>query len=128
MPKATKSPGVQGGQRHNPLTEDYVPSQNFKQKAAKRRKQSRDEDEEHYVDSKASKRILQIGRELAEEDEVASQVSRPAPANPAFDFSARLGEDQSDEEPAAQYDDDEAWGDEEEVVMDEEVSLGLSIH
>ncbi|KAF2197970.1 bystin [Delitschia confertaspora ATCC 74209] len=122
MPKAAKA-GSRDGMRHNPLTEDYVPSQTFKQKAAKRGKRSRDDhDEEHYVDSKASKRILQIGRELAEEDENEQQIRRPAPANLAFDFEARLGEEESDEEPAAQYDNEEAWGDEEEEIEEEEIN------
>jgi essential nuclear protein 1 len=120
MPKASRTPGVREA-RHNPLTEDYVPSHPWKQKAAKTKRKSRaDGDEENFVDSKASRKILQIGRELAEEDENENQAGRPAPANPAFDFAARLAENESDEEPVAQYDDEEAWGDEEEEVVEEE--------
>jgi essential nuclear protein 1 len=122
MPKASKASGVRDTQRHNPLAEEYVPSNPWKQKAPKRQKRSRDEtDEDHYVDSKATRKILEIGRDLAEEDERENQVQRPSTANPAFDFDTRLGEDEV-EETAAQYDDDEeAWGEEEEEVEEVEI-------
>jgi essential nuclear protein 1 len=118
MPKAKKSPGNR--ERHNPLTEDYAPSQPSKQKAGKQKKRTRNEDEEGFVDSKASKKILEIGRDLAEEDVRENQARRPPVANPAFDFDTRLGEDE-EEEHTAQYDEDEAWGDEEEEV--EEIGM-----
>ncbi|ORX99410.1 Bystin-domain-containing protein [Clohesyomyces aquaticus] len=123
MPKTPKSPGLRESQRHNPLSEEYLPSQNFKQKASKRRKRSRDDgEEEHFVDSKASRKILEIGRDLADEDERENRARRPPPANPAFDFNARLGEDDdSADDPTTQYDDDEAWGDEEEEVEQVEI-------
>ncbi|KAF2269749.1 Bystin-domain-containing protein [Lojkania enalia] len=122
MPKAPKSPGPRDAQRHNPLTEDYAPSNPWKQKAPKRRKRSRDETkEESFVDSKASRKILDIGRDLAEEEERENQARRPPAANPAFDFEARLGEDNSVGEPTEQYDDDEAWGEEEEEVEELEI-------
>lgn len=120
MPKASKTPGVREG-RHNPLTEEYVPSHPWKQKAAKTKRKRGAEEEDNFVDSKASRKILQIGRELAEEEENENQTQRPAPANPAFDFAARLAEEESDEEPRAQYDDEEAWGDEDEEIVEEEV-------
>ena len=125
MPKMTKAPGGQINKRHNPLAEEYIPQQTFKWKTAKRRKHDDEDNEEHFVDTKASRKILQIGRELAEQDENENQVPRPAPANTAFDFSTRLGEDELDEEPVAQYEDEEEWGDEEEVVeVDMEVRMG----
>ncbi|KAF2185829.1 Bystin-domain-containing protein [Zopfia rhizophila CBS 207.26] len=122
MPKAPKSPNPREAQRHNPLTEDYVPSNPWKQKPGKRKKHSRDEDdEEHFIDSKASRKILEIGRELADEEEKEHKVQRPPTANPAFDFETRLGEEDSAEERTAEYDDDEAWGDEEEEVEEGEI-------
>ncbi|KAF1995565.1 Bystin-domain-containing protein [Amniculicola lignicola CBS 123094] len=124
MPKAPKSPGARDSQRRNPLAEEYVPSNPWKQKSAKSRKRSRDEtEEEHFVDSKASRKILEIGRDLQEEDERESQARRPV-ANPAFDFDTRLGDDDDDvEEPTTQFDDDDddAWGDEEEEVEEIEI-------
>lgn len=125
MPKAPKSPGLRESQRHNPLTEDYAPSTSYKQKPAKRQKRSRDEnDGEGFVDSKSSRKILEIGRELAEEAEGENQPRRPPAANPAFDFETRIGEDDGFEEPTTQYDDDdEAWGDQDEEVEVEEVEI-----
>jgi essential nuclear protein 1 len=120
MPKIPKSPGPREAQRHHPLTEDYAPSNAYTTKPAKRRKRERDEkDEEHFIDAKASRKILEIGRDLAEEDEQENQARRPPTANPAFDFEARLGEDDDTEEPSLQYDGDEAWGDEEEEEVEE---------
>jgi essential nuclear protein 1 len=123
MPKAPKSPGARD-QRHNPLAEEYAPSDPWKQKSAKRQKRNKDdkEDEEKFIDSKSSRKILDIGRELAEEDERQSQVRRPEAANPAFDFETRMGEDSVVIEEVEQFedDDDEAWGEDDEV---EEVEI-----
>ncbi|KAF2643862.1 Bystin-domain-containing protein [Massarina eburnea CBS 473.64] len=126
MPKTPKSSAVRDKQRHNPLSEDYVPSDSFLDQAqpAKRQKRSKkngEEDGPGYVDSKSSKKILDIGRELAEEAESENQARRPPTANPAFDFEARLGENGGEEDPTAQYDDDEVWGDEEEEVEEVEI-------
>lgn len=117
MPKAARD-----GQRHNPLAEEYAPSNPYKQKAGKNRR-SRDENagDVGFVDSKSSKKILKIGRELQEEDEDENKVQRPPVDNAAFDFT-RLGEDDGVE--TAQYDDEEAWGEEEEeeeIVVDAEI-------
>jgi essential nuclear protein 1 len=122
MPKTPKSPGMRDSQRHNPLAEEYAPSNPLKQKPAKRQKRSRDEnDGDGFVDSKSSRKILEIGRELADEDENENQVRRPPTANPAFDFETRLGENEGEEDITASYDDDEAWGDEEEEVEEVEI-------
>jgi essential nuclear protein 1 len=122
MPKAPKSPGARD-QRHNPLAEEYAPSDPWKQKPAKRQKRSKDdkEDEEKFIDSKSSRKILDIGRELAEEDERQNQARQPKAANPAFDFETRMGEDSIVIEDVEQLEDDEeAWGEDEEV---EEVEI-----
>lgn len=123
MPKAPKSPGARD-QRHNPLAEEYAPSDPWKQKPAKRQKRNKDdkEDEEKFVDSKSSRKILDIGRELAEEDERENQVRRPQAANPAFDFETRMGEDSVVIEGVEQLeDDDEAWGEDDEEVEEVEI-------
>ena len=122
MPKAPKSPGVRD-QRHNPLAEEYAPSDPWKNKGPKRQKRSKgekDEDEQKYVYSKSSRKILEIGRELEEEDARESKAQRPQEANPAFDFETRLGEDDMVEGDVQAEDDDEAWGDDDEV---EEVEI-----
>lgn len=122
MPKTPKSPAAREAQRHNPLSEDYAPSDPWKHKPAKRQKRTReDNDGEQFVDSKSSRKILDIGRELAAEAESENQIQRPPPANPAFDFETRLGEDDGAEEPAGQYDDDEAWGSDDDEVEEVDV-------
>jgi essential nuclear protein 1 len=123
MPKAPKSPAVRE-QRHNPLAEEYAPSDPWKNKAPKRQKRDRGdkEDEQKYVDSKSSRKILDIGRELEEEDERENQVRRPKEANPAFDFETRMGEDDLVGEDFVQgEDDEEAWGEDDEEVEEVEI-------
>ncbi|RYN52433.1 hypothetical protein AA0119_g2357 [Alternaria tenuissima] len=124
MPKAPKSPGVRD-QRHNPLAEEYAPSDPWKNKAPKRQKRNKsdkEDDEQKYVDSKSSRKILEIGRELEEEDARENKARRPQEANPAFDFETRMGEDDMPGEDLAQAeDDDEAWGDDDEEVEEVEI-------
>lgn len=125
MPKTPTSPDARQARRHNPLTEEYVPSHPFKQKSAKRKKLSKeDRDEEHFVESKASRKILKIGQELADEDQEEANARRNAQrplVNPAFAFDSRFGEDEVEEDELGEYDDDEAWGDEVEIVEEVEI-------
>jgi essential nuclear protein 1 len=118
MPKTPKSPAVREAQRHNPLAEEYAPSSvSLKQKPAKTRKRQDENGGDAYVDSKSSRKILELGQELADEAETESRPQRPPQANPAFDFDTRL-DDGIEEE--AQYDnDDDAWGEEEEEIVEE---------
>jgi essential nuclear protein 1 len=123
MPKAPKSPAGREQQRHNPLAEEYAPSDPWKNKAPKRQKRDKSdkEDEQKYVDSKSSRKILDIGRELEEEDERESEAQRPKEANPAFDFETRLGEDDLISDDVVQGEDEDAWGEEEEEVEEVEI-------
>ncbi|PSK42866.1 hypothetical protein B9Z65_6820 [Elsinoe australis] len=105
--------------RHNPLSEDYQPKFAEKTRAPKRRKSNPDgEDGEAFVGSKASRKILKIGQDLADEEEAELRASRPAAQNKAFDFESRFDdvEDEEPEEEVGDYDDVEGWEDEEEVV------------
>ncbi len=123
MPKAPKSP-AQRDQRHNPLAEEYAPSDPWANKPTKRQKRVKEDksDEQNFVDAKSSRRILDIGRELAEEDEREKQVQRPKDASRAFDFETRIGENGPLDESTEQFDDDdEAWGDEEDDVEEVEI-------
>ncbi|KAK5137300.1 hypothetical protein LTR08_000270 [Meristemomyces frigidus] len=123
MPKTVRSnSSVRGDRRHNPLSEEYSPSQPLKQKAGKKRKQSHSEGAEKnaYVDSKSSRRILDLGQDLAAEDEAEREAGRPKAPSTAFTFESRFPRDVvSDEEDGGvevgEYDDEEAWGSEEEV-------------
>jgi essential nuclear protein 1 len=125
MPKAPKSPGAGVQQRHNPLAEEYAPSDPWKQKPAKRQKRAKDDkdDTQNFVDSKSSRKILDIGRELEEEDERESRVRPQEGANPAFDFETRMSEEDMVAEDVAYVDDDddEAWGNDDDEVEEVEI-------
>lgn len=123
MPKAPKSPGARD-QRHNPLAEEYAPSDPFKSKPAKRQKRNKEDksEEQNFVDSKSSRKILDIGRELEEEDERENQSRRPKEPNAAFDFESRMGEDDvAGEEMERLEDDEEGWGEDDEEVEEVEI-------
>ena len=81
MPKASKGNSAAQQRRHNPLSEEYAPSE-LKQKTNKKRK-SEDvtNKEEGFVNSKASRNILQLGQDLAAEDEAEQEANRPAQPN-----------------------------------------------
>lgn len=126
MPKASASDARQA-HRHNPLSEEYAPTAPLKQKAAKKRRANKEGQEENYVDTKASRRILQIGQELVDEDESEHAKAQP---NPAFDFTSRFGgQDDSDDGKGAFDEDEEAWGYEEEEEAGEDLvsELGEAI-
>lgn len=72
------------------------------------------------MDSRASRKILKIGQDLADEEEKENAQTAP---NPAFTFESRFGGDNDSEEEVAQHDDDEAWGDEEEDVPGDVVRI-----
>ncbi|KAM3528390.1 hypothetical protein MY4038_005928 [Beauveria bassiana] len=121
MPKATTPTATRGSRRHNPLEDDILATGILRNKPAKKGSRNGDEDEgqDAFVDSKASKNILRIGRELAEEDnsERAGAVAPSTVDN--FGYDSRFGD--VDDEPKVYGDDDEAWGDEEEEVEEIEV-------
>lgn len=117
MPKAT-TPVAAARQvrRHNPLEDDLTATGLLKNKPGKRKSRHEDE-EEKFVDSKASRKILRIAQELAEDDENEENNKQGQKVNSAFDFSSRF--DHPEEE--TYEDDGEVWGDEDEII--EEVEL-----
>lgn len=122
MPKATTPTSMRQGRRHNPLEEDYLANGLLRNKAPKRKSGDGEgadgQNGEHYIDSKASRQILKIGRELAEENDVAPP--RPPIESDAFGFDSRF-EAEDDDNDAAGGLEDEVWGDEDEVVEEIEV-------
>ncbi|QKX60155.1 uncharacterized protein TRUGW13939_07298 [Talaromyces rugulosus] len=122
MPKATTPRST--ARRHNPLAEDILSSGHLRTTSTSqsgKRKSRTDEDEaaagDKFIDAKASRKILQIGQDLADEDEAERRAALGEgiePVNKAFDFSSRFDED-------AQISDDEdkfgeeQWADEDEV-------------
>lgn len=113
MPRPT-----QPGRRHNALEDDLLATGPLKNKAPKRKSRHEDDNEEKFVDAKASRKILRIGQELAAEDEKEQETGTAK--NVAFDFEARFEEENQSDDGGA-YEDAEAWGDEDEVV--EEIEL-----
>jgi essential nuclear protein 1 len=116
MPKASISTSSRQGRRHNPLEDDLLATGLLRNKAPKQTGCGGEGDEEHYVDAKASKQILKLGRELAEENDVAPP--RPAAEFNAFGFDSRFDQDEA-EEPFGE--DEEVWGDDDEVVEEIEI-------
>ena len=103
--------------RHNPLEDDLTATGILKSKSSKRK--SRHEDEaEKFVDPKASRKILRIAQELADDDESEQNIQRGEKINTAFDLSSRFETSDGEE---LYEDDGNVWGDEEEVV--EEIEL-----
>lgn len=108
MPKATTPTVSRQGRRHNPLEDDLTATVDpTKVKTAKRKSRHQDEGDQ-FVDSKASRKILRMGQELADDDAEENSV-QPA-ATTAFDFDSRV-ENEGEDEPANQ--EYEEWGDEE---------------
>ena len=113
MPKATTpTAAARQVRRHNPLEDDLTATGTLKLKSTKRKSRPQ-EDGDKFVDSKASRKILRIGQELADEEDKPDQTTKP---NAAFDFESRFADEE--EEP---FEDTEEWGDEDEVV--EEIEL-----
>ncbi|KAK6603856.1 bystin [Botrytis cinerea] len=112
MPKAMSPKELaRNGRRHNPLEADLTASGPLKTKSGKRKSRNEDE-EEKFVDSKSSRRILKIGQELADEDEAETQASKP---NAAFNFDSRFENEDEEDEPEFGDEDGEEWGDDDEV-------------
>lgn len=132
MPKATSSRAA-AARRHNPLADDITSAGHLRTQSGKKgKRQSGDEDEEgengqRFVDAKMSRKILQIGQELAEEDAAEQKLalgSEPKP-NTAFEFDTRFEDEPlSDDEkfPNDEWVDDEV----EEVVCISWVPHGSS--
>lgn len=121
MPKAARAnTGARQDRRHDPLSEEYSPTAPLKQKAGKKRKSTHEDGEQSsYVDSKASRRILDLGQDLAAEEEAENKSQQSKASTSAFTFESRFpshsqSDDEAEVEPG-EYDDEEAWGSEEEV-------------
>jgi len=81
----------------------------------RKRNKSQDKEEEHeenFVDSRTSRKILDIGRQLAEEDAPPPQRSESASA---FGFDSRF-QDEGDH--AELFDGEEAWADDDDDIIE----------
>ena len=115
MPAAAAGPARY---RHDrPLEKDILASGPLRTTPKKRKARKDEFDDEGYVDSRSSRKILKIGQELEEEEKLPSPKDEPTSA---FAFESRFPEDDREEE-QGRFDDEEVWGDEEEVVEDVEI-------
>ncbi|KAM5348004.1 hypothetical protein ACJ41O_007828 [Fusarium nematophilum] len=117
MPKATTPSATRQTRRHNPLEDDITATGILKNKPSKKRSKANNDEEENFVDDRASRTILRIGRELAEEENAGKAVAKPTVDS--FGYDSRFDDEVEDENKV--YDDDEAWGDDDEVVEEIEV-------
>lgn len=117
MPKATTT-SRSTARRHNPLADDIISNGHVRtasNKSGKKRSHknagdgSDDEDGQNrgrgkgeaFIDAKTSRKILQIGQDLADEDaaeqqRILDEASAGQRDNKAFDFSTRFGDDDND--------------------------------
>ena len=103
--------------RHAPLEQDLTAATPLRTRS-KKRKARPDVEDQGYVDSRSSRKILRIGQDLADEEHQENLVSAP---NPAFAFESRFGAESGSEEGAAQNNDEEAWVSEADDVVEEVV-------
>lgn len=120
MPKTTASVAGREARRHNPLEDDIVATGLLRIKPSKKKSRSSQDADESFVDSKASQNILRIGRELADEENAEVRAAMPPPTVDSFGYDSRF-DDAADEKGKTYDDDEEAWGDEDEVVEEMEV-------
>lgn len=119
MPKANTSRAAAAARRHNPLADDITSAGHLRTQSSKSKRQSQDGDEEsgngqRYVDAKMTRKILQMGQELADEDSAEQKLAMGAEAKPnaAFDFDTRFDEEPLSDDEKLENDN---WEDEDEV-------------
>ena len=118
MPKATTPTSVRHGRRHNPLEDDMLATGILKSRPSKSKKHE-NEDQAQFVESKASKQILKLGRELAQEEQ--QEADAAAPVRVGFEEGAARSldfEDDDDIEEDAFEDVDETFGDDQDQQGD----------
>ncbi|KAI1119510.1 Bystin-domain-containing protein [Nemania sp. NC0429] len=118
MPKAT----TPTSSRRRGLEEEYLVGsgllKNRPSKSKSKSKQGSDEERENnFVDARASRKILNIGRQLAEED-APTRRTEPTTTS-AFGFDSRY----DDGEQAGADDDDEVWADDDDDEVMEHVDV-----
>ncbi|KAL5335675.1 Bystin-domain-containing protein [Aspergillus crustosus] len=122
MPKVTSSRAAAAARRHNPLAEDILGTGHLRTAPTKKNKRNSNGEEEQeegerFVDAKTSRRILQIGQELADEEDAEQKAMRGAKTEQmyrAFDFESRFEDDDVFSDDEEKFNDNQ-WDDEDEV-------------
>lgn len=105
--------GTQKVRRHNPLSDDVTSAGPLRTKSNKRKKAGDEED--RYVDSRSSRKILRIGQDLVNDEQEQFDARTP---NPAFAFESRHGGEGEPDEESQVDEEEEAWGDEDDEIID----------
>jgi len=119
MPKLT-TPTDLRKRRHNPLEQDLLATGPLTSKPPKKKTRKNEDEEEHFVDAKASRQILKISHSLAEEerDDISATSARTAPAAPAETFFS-IDRAVADEDDRTAFDEDDnnddAWASDEDM-------------
>ena len=119
----SSKPRSRSVRRHNPLADDLIATGNLRVKSNKRKVKA-EEEEDRYVDSRSSRKILKIGQELVDEDQKENAAALP---NPAFGFTSRFDVDSESAEDLP-LDEDDGWGDEEGDTIQEVVGYRHKLH
>lgn len=107
MPSAKRSKSARG---RVPLADEIAATGPLRNRPVKRKSSTR-EDEDDFVETKASRKILKISQDLVTEDH---EDTKPAISNPAFSIESGRGFE--DDVHSDDGSDSEAWGDVEEEV------------
>ncbi|KAK3294816.1 Bystin-domain-containing protein [Chaetomium fimeti] len=122
MPKSTTA-SLSSKRRHNPLENDLLATGVLKNREGRpsKRADRKQAEEQAFVDAKSSRKILALSRDLIDEEDLESNANnQDASAPSGFDFDPSRLEGGSDQEEEG-YANEEAWGDEEEIVEEVEV-------
>lgn len=114
---ASSYSGSRKVRRHKPLSDDISSTGPLRTKSNKRKAKPEDE-EDKYVDSRSSRKILKIGQDLVDEEQEENVALEP---NPAFSLKSRLGAETQGDEDAEIV--DEEWGDEDDEDINTAVGL-----
>lgn len=128
MPKATTPRAT--ARRHNPLADDVLTTGHMRTQPSKKSKRRDGQDDEagtgpgeRFVDANMSRKILQMGQELAEEDAAAGQSEGrpPSPETGNTAFAMRGNDDEDLSDGLSDGGNEDEWGDEDEDVEEVEV-------
>ena len=117
MPSSQRSRSARG---RVPLADEIAAVGPLKNRS-KKRKTLTDDEAHTYVDSKSSRKILKIAQDLADDEEQAARENQGL-SSTAFQIESRLSNVEN-EELDEEDEDPEAWGDEDNEVDGEPVSV-----
>lgn len=123
MPKVSSSRAAAAARRHNPLAEDITSAGHLRTQSSKKGKGKATENDEEgengqrFVDAKMSRKILQIGQELADEDAAEQLKNSAQPKSNAFEFDTRFEDEETFSDDEGKFEADDWVDDEVEQVV-----------